>query len=110
MLSDAVLAWVNHQKAASLTRTVQLRNLSKLKCASGDECAVLKLGQSDGREENVLTFKAILLNSTFRFIMRLSWVSAKSSQCLTVFFSFLFISHLIYNISIPEQLPDSQSY
>lgn len=85
--------------------TVQVRNLTKpqwLLEISWDDCAVLKLAQSDWEndegEENVLTFKTIVLSCSVRystfclvkaFIMRLSWEAAKSRQCLTVFFFFL---------------------
>lgn len=68
-------------------------------------CAALELGQSDleneGKEENVLTFKTILLSclvqySTFclneAFVMRLPWVAAKSRQCSTAFFCSLSLS------------------
>lgn len=95
--------------------TLLFKNLTKpiwLLDISGDECVVLKLGQLDleneGGEENVLTFKTILLscliqystfclNEAFSMSSLVPWVAAKSRQCLTPFFSFL---SLILNHSL----------
>lgn len=78
---------------------------------------MLKLGQSDleneGGEENVLTFKTILLSclvqySTFcldeALIIRLPWVAAKSRQCLAAFLlpslSSSIIQYILHSVKV----------
>lgn len=96
ILSIVVLPRLKHQGSSKLNNhTVQVKNLTKINWlleTSRNECAVLKLGQSDleneGRKENVVPFKIILLSclgqySTFfldeAFIMRLGWPPSPGS-------------------------------